>query len=76
MVEALKDAGSGSDPPLSVETAADLADAVAKAMAVTPAGGVVLFSPAAPTPDGEGGYRQRSRQFISAIGLNGGPTLE
>jgi hypothetical protein len=32
---------------------------------------VVLFSPAAPTPDGDGGYRQRSRQFISAIGLPG-----
>jgi hypothetical protein len=32
---------------------------------------VVLFSPAAPTPDGQGGYRQRSREFIAAAGLAG-----
>jgi UDP-N-acetylmuramoylalanine--D-glutamate ligase len=69
MVDALLDAGSGSGPPLSVETAGDLEDAVAKAVAVTSTGGVVLFSPAAPTPDGLGGYQQRSRQFIAAIGL-------
>ena len=69
MVAALRDAGSGSESPLSVDTAGDLDEAVAKAVAVTPAGGVVLFSPAAPTPDGEGGYRQRSRQFITATGL-------
>ncbi|HEX3459800.1 MAG TPA: UDP-N-acetylmuramoyl-L-alanine--D-glutamate ligase [Acidimicrobiales bacterium] len=62
---------TGADPQLSVETADDLEEAVAKAVAVTPSGGVVLFSPAAPTPEGEGGYRQRSRQFISATGLTG-----
>ena len=71
MVAALRNAGSGSTTPLSVEAAAGLEEAVAKAVAVTPVGGVVLFSPAAPTPDGDGGYRQRSRQFISAIGLPG-----
>jgi UDP-N-acetylmuramoylalanine--D-glutamate ligase len=76
MVEALRDAVSGSSPPLSVEIAGDLADAVAKAVAVTSTGGVVLFSPAAPTPDGDGGYRQRSRQFIAAIGLIPSPDLE
>jgi UDP-N-acetylmuramoylalanine--D-glutamate ligase len=76
MVAALRDAGSGSSPPVSVETAGGLEEAVAKAMAVTPAGGVVLFSPAAPTPDGDGGYRQRSRQFISAIGLPPNPRVE
>ncbi|HEV3264172.1 MAG TPA: UDP-N-acetylmuramoyl-L-alanine--D-glutamate ligase [Acidimicrobiales bacterium] len=71
MVEALRDAGSDSGPSLSVQTAGDLEEAVAMAMAVTPVDGVVLFSPAAPTPGGEGGYRQRSRQFISAVGLPG-----
>ena len=39
-----------------VRTAPDLAGAVALAAALTPAGGVVLFSPGAPTPEGEGGY--------------------
>ena len=72
MVEALRDAGSA----LSVETAGALEEAVAKAMAATPEGGVVLFSPAAPTPAGDGGYRQRSRQFITAIGLPPNPDLE
>ena len=42
-------------------------------MAVTPRGGVVLFSPAAPTPDGEGGFAARSRQFVeAAAGLDHG----
>jgi UDP-N-acetylmuramoylalanine--D-glutamate ligase len=67
MVAALAGAGAG----LPVETASDLGDAVAKATALTPTGGVVLFSPAAPTPAGEGGYRQRSREFIAATGLIG-----
>jgi UDP-N-acetylmuramoylalanine--D-glutamate ligase len=53
---------------LSIRTTPGLAEAVKEAMAVTPAGGVVLFSPAAPTPAGEGGYGERSRQFIAAIG--------
>jgi UDP-N-acetylmuramoylalanine--D-glutamate ligase len=64
---------TGAGPQLSVETAVDLEEAVAKATAVTPSGGVVLFSPAAPTPEGEGGYRQRSREFIAATGLTGDP---
>jgi UDP-N-acetylmuramoylalanine--D-glutamate ligase len=71
MMAALREAGAGSDLRLSVETAADLEEAVAKAVPVTPSGGVVLFSPAAPTPDGQGGYRQRSREFIAAAGLAG-----
>ena len=53
----------------SVRRAAGLAEAVEAAVAVTPAGGVVLFSPGAPTPDGGGGYRVRSRQFAEAAGL-------
>jgi UDP-N-acetylmuramoyl-L-alanine---L-glutamate ligase len=49
--------------------AADVATAVAVAVARTPAGGVVLFSPGAPTPEGGGGYRARSRDFAAASGL-------
>jgi UDP-N-acetylmuramoylalanine--D-glutamate ligase len=56
---------------MEVVPAADIEEAVRFASASTPAGGVVLFSPAAPTPDGEGGYRQRSRRFIAAIGAIG-----
>jgi UDP-N-acetylmuramoylalanine--D-glutamate ligase len=64
-------AGAGAGP--TVSRAADLADAVAQAAAATPAGGVVLFSPAAPTPDGGGGYAARSRQFAEAAGVDGPP---
>jgi UDP-N-acetylmuramoylalanine--D-glutamate ligase len=64
-------AGSDGGARLAVEVAADLSDAVARALASTPAGGVVLFSPAAPTPTGEGGYTARSRQFAEAAGLPG-----
>jgi len=56
-------------PALSVVVATDLAEAVAAASAITAPGGVVLFSPAAPTPDGEGGYRERSRLFVASAGL-------
>ena len=55
--------------PLAAVTAADLAEAVEAAVSMTVPGGVVLFSPAAPTPDGEGGYQARSRQFVAAAGL-------
>ncbi len=58
-------------PGLSVVVATDLSEAVAAASAETPPGGVVLFSPAAPTPEGEGGYRERSRQFVASAGLLG-----
>jgi UDP-N-acetylmuramoylalanine--D-glutamate ligase len=52
-----------------VREATDLAEAVAWANELTPEGGVVLFSPGAPTPEGGGGYRERSRQFAAAAGL-------
>jgi UDP-N-acetylmuramoylalanine--D-glutamate ligase len=58
----LLDGGSALEAP-------DVAGAVALAVSVTPPGGVVLFSPAAPTPAGGGGYRARSREFVSAAGL-------
>ena len=54
-----------------VREAPDLAGAVAEATALTPQGGVVLFSPGAPTPEGGGGFRERSRQFVTAAGLGG-----
>ena len=54
----------------SVQVATDLAGAVAMAADMTPEGGVVLFSPGAPTPEGGGGYRERSRQFAQAAGLS------
>jgi UDP-N-acetylmuramoylalanine--D-glutamate ligase len=53
----------------SVELVPDLETAVRTAAASTPAGGVVLFSPAAPTPEGEGGYPERSRRFVEASGV-------
>ena len=55
--------------PGAVRTADDLAGAVDVANELTPPGGVVLFSPGAPTPEGGGGYRARSRQFAEAAGL-------
>ena len=55
---------------MPVAVAADVAAAVEAAVAMTAPGGVVLFSPAAPTPDGGGGYAARSRQFVAAAGLD------
>jgi UDP-N-acetylmuramoylalanine--D-glutamate ligase len=63
LAEAVDGAGSGR---VSVSTAASLEEAVARAEAMTPEGGVVLFSPAQPTPADEGDYRDRSRRFAAA----------
>jgi UDP-N-acetylmuramoylalanine--D-glutamate ligase len=62
----LRSAGCPAD---AVHVAGDLESAVALATGLTPTGGVVLFSPGAPTPEGGGGYRERSRQFTRAAGL-------
>jgi UDP-N-acetylmuramoylalanine--D-glutamate ligase len=67
LAKAMAAGGSGSHP--AVETAPDLESAVRRAVASTPSGGVVLFSPAAPTPEGGGGYGERSRRFVEASGL-------
>jgi UDP-N-acetylmuramoylalanine--D-glutamate ligase len=56
----------------AAQVATDIEDAVRIARSVTPVGGIVLFSPAAPTPEGEGGYAQRSRRFVDASGAAGG----
>ncbi len=60
--------GLRSTAPL--HRASSIVEAVDIAAEVTPPGGVVLFSPAAPTPPGEGGYRARSRRFATAAGLD------
>lgn len=54
---------------IDVHVADDVGGAVAIAERLTPRGGVVLFSPAAPTPAGGGGYSARSRTFVEAAGL-------
>ncbi len=73
LVQALaaRTAATGTNVPVVVAT--DVATAVDAAVAMTAPGGVVLFSPAAPTPQGEGGYAARSRQFAAAAGLTPGP---
>jgi UDP-N-acetylmuramoylalanine--D-glutamate ligase len=68
-LERLAAAGQGGRSGLSVEVASGIDDAVRRARSATPAGGVVLFSPAAPTPEGEGGFAARGRQFAEAAGL-------
>jgi UDP-N-acetylmuramoylalanine--D-glutamate ligase len=60
-------------PPVPVREADDMAGAVREAVASTAGGGVILFSPAAPTPDGQGGFRERSRQFAAASGVPESP---
>ena len=55
-----------------VVPASDLDEAVVLAVGLTPADGVILFSPGAPTPEGGGGYRARSRQFGRAAGFEEG----
>ena len=53
-----------------IRTAADLDEAVGLARGLTPEGGVILFSPGAPTPPGGGGYQARSHAFLRAAGLS------
>jgi UDP-N-acetylmuramoylalanine--D-glutamate ligase len=69
LVDALVHSASGTGSIPTPDVAPDIEKAVRLATSVTPAGGVVIFSPAAPTPEGEGGYAERSRQFVEAAGL-------
>jgi len=71
LVDAITSAAGGGRPTATVHTAEDLDAAVRAAAASTPVGGVVLFSPGAPTPEGGGGFGERSRQFAEAAGLAG-----
>jgi UDP-N-acetylmuramoylalanine--D-glutamate ligase len=67
LAEALATAPGGADVP--VVAAASLEDAVSAAIAATAPGGVILFSPAQPTPPGEGDFHSRSRRFLEAATL-------
>jgi UDP-N-acetylmuramoylalanine--D-glutamate ligase len=73
LATALADRAAASGTPLAVALAGDLEEAVVTAAASTPSGGVVLFSPAAPTRPGEGGFAERSRRFATASGLTRSP---
>jgi len=50
-----------------VERTDDVFDAVRRAAKLTPSGGVVLFSPAAPSPVEYGTYERRSAAFAAAV---------
>jgi UDP-N-acetylmuramoyl-L-alanine---L-glutamate ligase len=71
LVDSVRSTPDGDVPVVEVRLAEDLTGAVAIAAASTPSGGVVLFSPGAPTPEGEGGFAARSRIFREAAGLSG-----
>jgi UDP-N-acetylmuramoylalanine--D-glutamate ligase len=60
-------AGRRHDVAVPITEAAGPGEAARLAARTTPTGGVVLFSPGAPTPDGEGGFRARSRLFQQAF---------
>jgi UDP-N-acetylmuramoylalanine--D-glutamate ligase len=54
-------------PGVTTENAADLAEAVRRARELTPPGGVVLLSPAAPSYGQFRNFEHRSEVFIEAI---------
>ena len=54
-------------PGIAREVADDVGDGVRLAAARTPCGGVVLFSPAAPSPPEYGSYERRSAAFVAAV---------
>lgn len=65
---ALREAG------VQVALVATLAEAVPKARALTPAGGVVLLSPGAPSFDQFRDYAERGRRFAELAGFDGPAT--
>jgi UDP-N-acetylmuramoylalanine--D-glutamate ligase len=68
---AIRQACSEAETALRLIEAADLADAVHQAREATPAGGVVLLSPAAPSFGRFRDYRQRGDWFAELAGLLG-----
>ncbi len=69
LLEALDSFPIGDRSAVPVHEVGDIDEAVRAAVASTAEGGVVLFSPAAPTPEGQGGFRERSRRFVEASGI-------
>ena len=67
IVDAVRAAGNRRQVEVSITETPDLGGAVRTAVAGTPNGGVVLFSPGAPTPTGHGGFGARSRRFRMAV---------
>jgi UDP-N-acetylmuramoylalanine-D-glutamate ligase len=63
-------------PGVPVERTEDVADAVRRAAKLTPSGGVVLFSPAAPSPAEYGSYERRSAAFAAAVRELSGRTAD
>ncbi|ULU27141.1 UDP-N-acetylmuramoyl-L-alanine--D-glutamate ligase [Dyella terrae] len=55
---------------VAVEEVSDLAAAVARARALTPAGGTILLSPGAPSFDQFHDYADRGRQFAEMAGFD------
>ena len=55
----------------SVRPAPSLEEAVRAAASLTPAGGVVIFSPGMPTPAAQGNWASRSRRFGAAVAALG-----
>ncbi len=64
VLEAL--ASGGVAPPGGLHEAADMTEAVSRALALTPAGGAVLLSPGAPSFPRYADYRERAAAFADA----------
>jgi UDP-N-acetylmuramoylalanine--D-glutamate ligase len=75
VVAALRQTFAGRDylMPTTVE-AGDLAEAVADAEAMTPAGGVILLSPASPSYGYFRDFEERGEAFIKAAGFHKPPS--